>query len=60
MTGYKVEALEEDPKTRFIWSHAGTSATLLKSQELSFLLDEVAQLLEDHENLYIPSILDLT
>lgn len=48
-----VEALERNPKTRFIWAHAGTSATLLKRQDLSFLIDEVAQLLEGYDNLYI-------
>ncbi|MBU2897546.1 amidohydrolase family protein [Vibrio hepatarius] len=48
-----VEALEKNPKTTFIWAHAGTSTTLLRRQDLSFLIDEVSQLLNDYDNLYI-------
>lgn len=48
-----VEALEENSKTNFIWAHAGTSSTLLRRQNLSFLIDEVSELLDDYDNLYI-------
>ncbi|WP_076590659.1 amidohydrolase family protein [Vibrio ostreicida] len=47
------DALVANPKTKFIWAHAGTSSTLLRRQNLSFLVDEVSELLKDHHNLYI-------
>lgn len=48
------DALSKNPKTRFIWAHAGTSMELHRHQEeLDFLLPLVQRLLKEHDNLYI-------
>ena len=47
------EALKKNKKTKFIWAHAGTSSTLIKSQNLSFLITEVSTLLKENNNLFI-------
>lgn len=48
------EALQKNPRTRFLWAHAGTSAEIHRNQgELAFLHDEVARLLDAHDNLWI-------
>lgn len=47
-------ALAKNPETRFIWAHAGASASVERYQrELPFLLDEVERLLKEHDNLWI-------
>ncbi|WP_420042823.1 amidohydrolase family protein [Denitrificimonas caeni] len=48
------DALSKNPKTRFIWAHAGTSMELHRHQEeLDFLLPLIQRLLKEHDNLYI-------
>lgn len=47
-------ALAQAPHTRFIWAHAGTSATIHRFQgKLEFLPGEVERLLATYDNLWI-------
>lgn len=47
-------ALEKNPRTHFIWAHAGASASLHRYQgAMPFLRDTVEQLLRQHDNLWI-------
>lgn len=47
-------ALTDHPRTRFIWAHAGASASVERFQrELPFLREVVERLLTQHDNLYI-------
>lgn len=55
------EALIKNPKTRFIWAHAGTSDSINRRMNMSFLDNEVSRLLDAYDNLWIDlswSILD--
>lgn len=48
------EALEQNPATRFIWAHAGTSAEIERNLgRLGFLPEVVEALLSRHPNLFI-------
>ena len=55
------EALRNHSDTRFIWAHAGTSDSINRRMNMSFLDNEVSRLLETYDNLWIDlswSILD--
>jgi predicted TIM-barrel fold metal-dependent hydrolase len=55
------DALQRHPDTRFIWAHAGTSDSINRRMNLSFLDNEVSRLLAKYDNLWIDlswSILD--
>lgn len=55
------DALKRHPETRFIWAHAGTSDSINRRMNLSFLDNEVSRLLGTYDNLWIDlswSILD--
>ncbi|WP_234494945.1 amidohydrolase family protein [Vibrio maritimus] len=47
------EALSNHPNTRFLWAHAGTTTTLTRTIKMRFLYQTVADLLSEHDNLYI-------
>jgi len=48
------EAVEENPRTTFIWAHAGTSAEIHRYQErVRGLHGIVSELLAEYDNLYI-------
>jgi predicted TIM-barrel fold metal-dependent hydrolase len=47
------QALSQHPDTRFLWAHAGTTTTLTRTITLTFLYQTVADLLSEHDNLYI-------
>lgn len=47
-------ALSENPDTRFLWAHAGTSAELHRAQgKLKFLHETIEDLLARHDNLWV-------
>lgn len=47
------EALQKNPKTRFIWAHAGTSNSINLRNDLHFLDEEIERLLKTYPNLWI-------
>ncbi len=47
------EALQKNPKTRFIWAHAGTSNSINLRNDLPFLDEEIERLLKAYPNLWI-------
>jgi hypothetical protein len=47
------EALQNNPKTRFIWAHAGTSNSINLRNDLHFLDEEIERLLKTYPNLWI-------
>lgn len=47
------EAVKNNPDTRFIWAHAGTSKTINMRNKPDFLAKEVERLLATYDNLWI-------
>ncbi|MBY6199581.1 amidohydrolase family protein [Vibrio hangzhouensis] len=47
------QALVDNPDTRFLWAHAGTTSTLTRTVKMKFLYQTVSDLLSEHDNLYI-------
>jgi predicted TIM-barrel fold metal-dependent hydrolase len=55
------EAVRKHPGTRFIWAHAGTSDSINRRMNMTFLDNEVSRMLKTYDNLWIDlswSILD--
>lgn len=47
------DALAKHPDTRFIWAHAGTSDSINRRMNMTFLDNEVSRLLATYDNLWI-------
>ncbi|WP_163832677.1 amidohydrolase family protein [Spartinivicinus ruber] len=47
------EAIKSNPKTYFIWAHAGVSTTLVENQSIEFVLTELRRMLTEYPNLYV-------
>ncbi len=46
-------AVKMNPKTRFIWAHAGTSLSINRRIHLDFLYTEISRMIKTYPNLYI-------
>lgn len=47
------ETLKKHPDTRFIWAHAGTSDSINRRMNMTFLDNEVSRMLATYDNLWI-------
>lgn len=46
-------AVKMNPKTRFIWAHAGTSLSINRRIHMNFLYKEISRMVKTYPNLYI-------